>query len=73
MQEIVAKHIIYRPRKKNQNNQLKKVNVVASGKEEFSDDKKKGLQFLNQTHIKLSRSLYAFFFRWKSKNKRSGI
>lgn len=41
MQEIAAKHIIYRPRKKNQNNQLKKVNVVASGKEEFVDDKKR--------------------------------
>lgn len=44
MQEIAAKHVIYKPGAKYQNNQLKKkkkkVNVVASGKEEIGSDAK---------------------------------
>lgn len=49
MQEIAAKHVIYKPGAKYQNNQLKKkqVNVVASGKEEIGSDVK-GLLFLKQ-------------------------
>ena len=49
MQEIAAKHVIYKPGAKYQNNQLKKkqVNVVASGKEEIGSDAK-GLLFLKQ-------------------------
>lgn len=48
MQEIAAKHDIYRPGHKYQNSQLKKVNVVASRKEEIGGDGK-GLLFLKQT------------------------